>query len=331
MKYIWAFLFIILGTTTLTNCGKKTATKETTEPERKFVDIPLSNPDSLYHNVYAQVQFGPRVPGSKAHKLCASWIKQKLEGYGVDVTMQGFKTDFYFGGSATCVNIIGAINPEAKKRVLLACHWDTRFMADMDKKRKDEAIPGADDGGSGVAVLLEIARLLKEYPLADDMGVDLIFFDAEDQGEDDADKKTTLTWCIGSQYWTKNLHKKGYHAKYGILLDMVGAKNAVFTKENVSMAYAPSTMNAVWEIARSKGYHKYFSEEETPGVIDDHYFINEALPIPTINIINKPPGRRFGKHWHTHDDNLDNISKETLEAVANVVTRVLFYESTNQF
>ncbi len=316
------FLLLFWGCT-----GSNTEEKQPEEDDRIIIEIPNMVEDSAYAFVKKQVDFGPRVPGSKAHAACADWLASKFKSYGAEVTMQEFKADFHFGASADAVNIIAAINPEKPKRVLLCAHWDSRYVADKDTQRKKEAIPGADDGGSGVAVLLEIARQIQKYPL--DLGVDIILFDAEDQGNE----KVTESWCLGSQYWARNPHIPNYRAKYGILLDMVGSKGARFVKENTSMAFAPSTMNKVWAIAKELGHDNYFVDEESEGVVDDHYFINTILngSIPTIDIINRPKNSRFGKYWHTHADDMSVIDKKSLGVTGNVVTTVLYNESVGAF
>ncbi len=291
--------------------------------------IPNVNADSAYHFVQKQVDFGPRVPGTEAHKKCAEWFEQKLKSYTPNVIVQEFTANYYHGGSENGYNIIASINPEHKRRVMLSAHWDSRFMADQDDERTKEAILGADDGGSGVALLIEIARILKENPI--DLGVDIMLWDAEDQGKDgDGTENTTNTWCIGSQYWTRNLHIPNYDAKFGILLDMVGSPNAQFMKEGTSMQYASKYMNKTWKLAQKMGYGNYFLDQQASGIIDDHYFINKNLSggIPTFDIINRPNGTQFGDYWHTHDDDMDVINKSTLAAVGNVVLAVLYNFST---
>ncbi len=321
----YLFLLSLVGFST--SCDNKGKKMDDPKDDRIIIEIPNMVEDSVYSFVEQQVAFGPRVPGSKAHKACAEWLENKFKSYGAKTTMQKFEANFHFGAKAEAINIIASIKPELPKRVLLCAHWDSRYTADEDKQRTDEAIPGADDGGSGVAVLLEMARLIQQYPL--EMGVDIILFDAEDQGNNEV----TESWCLGSQYWAKNTHVNNYRAKYGILLDMVGSKGARFVKENTSMAFAPSTMNKVWAEAKELGYENYFIDEESEGVVDDHYFINTLLngSIPTIDIINRPKNSRFGKYWHTHDDNMDIIDKKTLGAVGNVVMSVLYNESVGTF
>jgi glutaminyl-peptide cyclotransferase len=327
------YLFIPLCLGVLMSCqscvkGTGGEGGETTGENIELI-IPNINRDSVYDFVQKQVDFGPRVPGSEAHKKCSEWFKTKLEGYGATVTMQKFRPTFHFGTTVDAVNIIGAINPHHKRRVLLCAHWDSRHVADQDTERKNEAILGADDGGSGVAVLLEIARLIQKHSI--DLGVDIVLFDAEDQGDSEGEGNTTLTWCLGSQYWSGRPHVAGYRAKYGILLDMVGSEGARFTKEQTSMKYAPSLMNKTWKIAADLGYSNYFVDIPTGPITDDHTFVNEIAHIPTIDIINRPADRGFGEYWHTHDDNMDVISKSALSATGNVVLAVIYNESIGQF
>lgn len=318
---IFSFILLFL-TVSCNSVGEKRTDKLTDTSTKKEVIVPKINKDSVYQFVQDQVDFGSRVPGSEAHKKCAIWMQQKLEQYGAKVTMQNFKAKFHHGQTVDAVNVIGSFNPEKKRRFLLCAHWDSRYIADQDTKRKKEPILGADDGASGVGVLLEIARLISQNNI--DLGVDIVMFDAEDQGVSDGDENTEKTWCLGSQYWAANTHFPANYFKRGILLDMVGAKGARFTKEAISMHYAKSLMNKTWEVAKELGYGSYFVDERTGALTDDHKFVNEIANIPTIDIINHPVDRTFGKYWHTHDDNMDVISKNTLAASGNVVLTVLY-------
>ena len=177
-------------------------------------------------------------------------------------------------------------------------------------------------------MLLEIARQIQANPI--DLGVDIVLFDAEDQG-DNGGRETT--WCLGSQHWSRNLHRPNYKPKFGILLDMAGAKNARFAKDGTSMKHAPNVMNKVWKIAQERGYGNYFVNESTSELIDDHKFVNEIAKIPMIDIINRPVGSRsgFGDYWHTHDDNMSVIDKNTLRAVGQTVLAVIYRESVGDF
>jgi hypothetical protein len=315
-------------------------TVETTaaKPKRKPVTVPAFNKDSAYAFVAAQVALGTRQPGSEGIKNARKWMISTLERFGAEVQEQKFNATFYTGESHPSVNIIGKINPSHENRVILAAHYDTRFMAEQDKDeaKKNQPILGADDGASGVGVLMELARILSEHPI--DMGIDIVFFDAEDQGQRGNQPGSRDTWCIGSQYWSKIPHVKGYRADFGILLDMVGAKDATFNRENVKGVYRNADQvhtiyRNVWSLARAMGKGNYFIDRTVTGIIDDHYYVSTITGIPMIDIINKPPTENvpFGLHWHTHDDNMDIIDKRTLGAVGQVVTAVVYRASTGAF
>lgn len=294
------------------------------------ISIPAANADSLYHFVQKQVDFGPRHPGSTGHHECKEWLVNQLMSYDMEVDLQPFVANVYTGFSFTANNIIASYRPNHKRRVLLAAHWDTRFIADQDpnEAKRKEPILGADDGGSGVSVLLEIARILSENPL--DMGVDIVLFDAEDQG--DSENHTPHSYCLGSQYWANNL-PKDYFADFGILLDMVGSKDALFRKEDYSLAYAREYTDQIWKLAAAMGYsHKFPSTPIGTGIVDDHYYVNTIAKIPMTDIISLPgESRPFGHYWHTHKDDMDVIDKETLRIVAQLVIAVIYKHSNDQF
>ena len=302
-------------------------------PTKKY-NVPAFNGDSAYAFVAKQVSFGPRVPGTPTHQECKDWLVSKFEGYGLDVIEQDFTANFYTGVSAPATNIIAQHNPTAKKRIILAAHWDTRSVADspLSTERQTEPIMGADDGGSGVGVLLEIARLLQSNPIDErDLGVDIILFDAEDNGQSGGSE---TTWCLGSQYWAAIPHIKDYYANYGILLDMVGSQSPRFTKDQVSRQYAGPFMNKVWALAQSMGAGDLFLDIPSGPMIDDHYFVNTMTrDIRMIDIINKPAGSQtgFGEYWHTHNDDMDIISKESLRKVGQVISAVVFREASGTF
>lgn len=305
----------------------------TVEEDLEPVVVPRFERDSAFQFVAAQVDFGPRVPNTEAHEKCKDWLVEKFRSYGLEVIEQPFTARAFYGEELKGYNIMAQYRPELSKRILLAAHWDSRFRADspLNKERIDEPIPGADDGGSGVAVLLEIARQLQAHPA--DIGVDLLLFDAEDQGNDDDANPQPESWCLGSQYWSRNIVPPGYRPKYGILLDMVGAANAKFPKEGVSMNYAPKVVNKVWKLAKDLGYGNYFVDTKSGPITDDHYFVNTIANIPMIDIINTSGanGTGFGAHWHTHNDNLDVINPRTLKAVGQTLLDVIYREAANRF
>jgi glutaminyl-peptide cyclotransferase len=298
---------------------------------QKNVPAPVFMEDSAYAHIAKQVSFGPRVPASSGHTQCGNWIENKLTSYGAKTQRQMFTGVAYDGKARASFNIIGSIHPTASTRILLAAHWDTRPIADQDTKDQTKPIDGAIDGGSGVAVLLEIARNLQQKPLPANMGIDFIFFDNEDNGEPDSFNKTDqskIFWCLGSQYWAANKHIPNYTAYYGILVDMVGAKDTYFAKEGYSTRYAQSVTDNVWNTAASLGYSNLFRNETGGSITDDHVFVNEIGKIPMIDIISTD-GQGFGKHWHTHSDNLSSVSKTHLKAVGQTILQVLYNETSS--
>ncbi|MEQ8910398.1 MAG: M28 family peptidase [Vicingaceae bacterium] len=329
-------LFVFLLSFLFWSCDseqKKKSPKPSTQQKAKkptfTVERPPFSEDSAYAFIEQQLAFGPRVPNTEAHQKAARYLSSKLSNYGFAVSEQKAKVKAFDGEQLNIVNIIGEYKAELNNRVLLFAHWDTRPFADQDKKNKGKAIPGANDGGSGVGVLLEIARQLDT--LKPSIGVDIIFFDAEDYGQPSSgmQKRQSGTWCLGSQYWAKNPHKANYSANYGILLDMVGAKDAYFTKEAISLYYAPQVVDHVWGIAKMLGHGNHFVFQETTHVgEDDHLYVNKIANIPSIDIIQYDPSTMaFAPHWHTHDDNIDIIDKATLEAVGETVLATVLKEA----
>lgn len=294
----------------------------------KSVDIPRLHRDSAYLFIKKQVDFGPRVPNTKAHTTTKNWYIEKFKSYGAEVIEQDFQVRSFQNKMLKATNVIAQFNPENSHRVILAAHWDTRHIGDQDAdvQKQKEAIAGADDGASGVGILIEIARQISLNKI--DMGIDIILFDAEDQGLTGG-KETD--WCLGSQHWARNLHRSPYKPKFGILLDMVGSKDAHFTKDRTSMTYAPKVMNKVWKIAQERGYGNFFIDQPMGVLIDDHKFVNEIANIPMIDIINRQFGTGFGDYWHTHDDNMNVIDKKTLRAVGQTVLAVIYKEAAGVF
>jgi glutaminyl-peptide cyclotransferase len=293
-----------------------------TQAERPAVEVPQFNADSAYAAVVKQVNFGPRTPGSKAHAQTASWLVEAFSAHADTVLVQTANVKAHDGKSFGLKNIIASFNPAAKKRIVLAAHWDTRPRADMDDERTNEAIDGANDGASGVGVLLEVARQLAATPV--NLGIDIVLFDLEDYGIGEVQD----SYCLGSQYWSQNPHVPGYKAQYGILLDMVGAKNAVFYQEGFSTYYAPQVVRKVWDAAYTTGMGAWFSNQASTPITDDHYYVNKLSGIPMIDIIQHDPqtSTGFGSYWHTHDDTIDIIDKATLRAVGQTLLHVLYNE-----
>ena len=296
------------------------------------VIVPIFDADSAYSFIEAQVNFGPRVPSTPAHRKCGDYLIAKFESYGATVVTQDMELKAYNGDLLKARNIIAQFNPENGNRIMLCAHWDTRPWADTDPDKANhyKPLPGANDGGSGVGVLLEIARHLGTLP--SNMGVDIILFDAEDYGlhEDDSHlwSKHRHSWALGSQYWSINPHIPGYNARYGILLDIVGAPNSKFMYEGYSTRFAEDVVYKVWQWASKIGYDNYFVQEDGGVITDDHYYVNSILGLPCIDIINCDPDspNGFGAYHHTMKDDMQWIDKATLKAVGQTVLTVIYNE-----
>ncbi len=321
--------FVCILTLSFTSCKNGKGQPEVVDDKPAVtVKVPAFNRDSAFQYVRKQTEFGPRVPNTAAHQSCKNWLSAKLKGYGLEVIEQNFTPTTFDGKKLNSTNIIGQYRPELSRRILLAAHWDSRPFADSPDFTGDKTKPvmGADDGGSGVGILLEIARQLQANPV--DIGVDIVFFDAEDYG-DGGDNAKPDTWCLGSQHWARNLHyKNGTRPEYGILLDMVGAPAARFGFDDVSYERAGDVLQKVWGLAKEMGYGQYFVEEPTGGITDDHVYVNYIAGIKMIDIINKPAASKTGfvSHWHTDSDTIDKIDRYTLRAVGQVLLAVIYRE-----
>ena len=326
-KNIFAVISLVL---LVASCGN--LKKQTTDESASLQPVgPVFCADSAYQYCQAQCDFGPRTMNSKAHDDCEKWIISKFEAFGMEVIAQKTVLKGYDGTSLNSTNIIASYRPDLTDRVLLCAHWDSRPWADNDPDEANWKTPvmAANDGASGVAVMLEIARLLSKDTLQ--LGVDFICFDAEDWGvpqwnEDNFDSDS---WALGAQYWSTNLHKKGYRARFGILLDMVGGQGAQFYKETMSVQYANHIVEKVWRAAQVVGYGSMFPSQQGTGVTDDHISVNTKAKIPTIDIIPYYPNceqSSFGPTWHTVNDDMEHIDKNTLQAVGQTLIQVLFSE-----
>ena len=294
--------------------------------------VPIFNADSAYSFVASQVAFGPRVPNTEAHRACGDYLEEKLRGYGADVVAQNVILTAYNGDKLQARNIVAQFQPQNRKRVMLCAHWDSRPWADSDPDKANHYKPilGANDGASGVGVLLEIARHLSTVPTT--VGVDIIFFDAEDYGRHENDSYTGTgldhSWALGSQYWSRFPHKENYNARYGILLDIVGAPASTFYRESISDYYASSIVDKVWAQAAKNGNGSYFINEKGGLITDDHFYVNRFMNLPCIDIINCVPDspNGFGDYHHTVKDDMGWIDAATLKAVGQTVMDVIYNE-----
>ena len=331
--------------------------KQTTEDTSSLQPLgPAFNADSAYAFCEAQCAFGPRVMNSSAHDQCEQWIVSKFQSYGLSVTTQKTTLKGYDGTPLHATNIVASYRPELTERILLCAHWDSRPWADNDPDPANHRTPvlAANDGASGVAVMLEIARLLslqftddslqmitsaadtstvnrKPSTVNNNLGVDFVCFDAEDWGVPQWSDATDTgdSWALGAQYWAAHPHVEGYKARFGILLDMVGGEGAQFYQEGMSMQYASAVVTKVWRAAQIVGYGSLFPMQKGSNITDDHLPVNTVAHIPCIDIIPYYPDcaqSSFGPTWHTVSDDMSHISRNTLQAVGQTIIQVLFSE-----
>ena len=317
-------LFCMMIALGIASCGARSASSgeasSSTEaaPQLAVADF---NADSAFAFVKRQCDFGARVPLTPAHAQCGDWIEAQLQRFCDKVVAQKAPLTTFDGKQLDATNYIGSIQPDAKKRILLVAHWDCRPWADADpdENKRQQAVMGANDGASGVGVLLELARIMHEKKPA--VGVDFLFVDAEDWGTSDDE----LSWALGTQYWVQHPHVPNYQPMFGILLDMVGAPDAQFYQEGFSMQSAPDLVEQIWTIAADAGYSNHFKSVTFGAATDDHVFISRS-GIPCIDIIDMRPNsdNGFYPHWHTTGDTIDKISPATLKAVGQSLINLIY-------
>ncbi len=311
-------LILFLSVLLFTSCLQQTTEAESTSiPEPKKIEF---NADSCYNYLAKQVEFGYRIPSTKEHKECGKYLVSTLERFADTVITQDVVLTAYNGTKLESRNIIASWNPQSKNRIMLCAHWDTRPFCDEDPNASNHKKPvlGANDGASGVAVLMELARCFAATK--PNVAVDIILFDSEDYGNSSVEH----SYCLGSQYWARNPHTPNYRARFGILLDMVGGVGARFDKDVVSMHFASDVVNGVWKTAADMGYASLFSNEMGGSLIDDHYYVNMLSGIPCIDIIDYTKDEGFPVTWHTVNDNLENIDKNVLNAVGTVLVNYIY-------
>ena len=327
-KYILLACILLL----LASCGGTPRSKTPAVPEVSF------SGDSAYAYVAGQVAFGPRVPGTDAHHDCVQYIGRTLERMGAQVAIQTGEVMRYDGEWQHVANICAHLPADSayqgEKAVLLCAHYDSRPWADQEDEYTQRMSPilGANDGASGVGVLMEVARqwaLLGERKRP----VDIVLFDCEDMGTPQfyTGKQHEHTWCLGSQLWSRiyvqqsaagNRQTTSY--AFGILLDMVGDPNAAFPREYYSEQYAKRYVEKIWHTAEQMGYaHRFVSTQAYP-ITDDHYYVNTIAKIPCVDIIHYVPSDTgFPWWWHTHADDMSTISPNTLQEVGRVIMVVI--------
>ena len=309
------FLTIILSIVVLAACGNNKGASEASATPEPAPEVAF-DADSAYSYVARQVEFGPRVPNTEAHRLCGDWLASELRRHGAEVTEQRADLKAFDGTVLHARNIFGRINPDATDRVLLLAHWDCRPWADADPDPANHKTPvdGANDGASGVGVILEIARQLKLA--GSERGVDFLIVDAEDWGNEGLED----SWALGTRYFMEHLPVEGYSPDTAILLDMVGGTDAKFYREYFSERSASALANKVWGAAARLGYGDMFINRLGGAITDDHVQLI-SHGIPAIDIIEYHPeaSSGFNSRWHTVADNMEGISASTLGAVGKTV------------
>lgn len=323
-------IYLVFSVLLMLSCGN--LRKQTVDDTATLQPVgPVFSADSAYLYCQQQCDFGPRTMNSKAHDLCEEWIVSKFKAFGMDVTTQKADLKGFDGTILKSTNIIASYKSELANRILLCAHWDSRPWADNDPDEANHKTPvlAANDGASGVAVMLEVARQL---PDTLGIGVDFVCFDAEDWGvpqwSDAVDDGNS--WALGAQYWAANCPKKQAKTyRFGILLDMVGGQGAQFYKEGMSLQYASSVVDKVWRAAQVVGFGSMFPTQTGSRITDDHIPVNRVAKIPTIDIIPYYPNceqSSFGPTWHTINDDMAHIDKNTLQAVGQTMIQVIFSE-----
>ncbi len=322
----------LLAATLLAACkGQGKASATDTDTDTTALTEVAFCADSALATIKAQCDFGARVPNSEAHRRCADYIVARFKALGLDVCEQKADLRAWDGNILASRNIIASYRPDLADRILICTHWESRPWADADPDSTlhRQPVMAANDGASGVGVMIEIARLLPA--LQPKVGIDFICFDSEDYGapywRDDEAPADGTDWCMGSRYWATHPHREGYKARYGILLDMVGGEDARFCYEGVSLRYARDVMARLWDCAARTGAGHLFVAQDGGWAQDDHVPLNEIAGIPTIDVIPYLEGERtFGATWHTTYDTPEHISTATLQGVGQALLQMIAEE-----
>jgi hypothetical protein len=329
MKNIKCFnIAVVVTMLFITNCTNNTPPKSSsTDTSNNSTSIykqvsPMFNADSAYYFIKKQVEFGPRVTASKESIKCSKWIVNQFKKYDAEVIVQEGSVTNWDKRKINIINIIAQTNTKATKRILITAHWDSRPYADNDpiESNKNKPVLAADDGGSGIGVMLELARVIQKNKL--DIGVDFICFDAEDLGKPEYED----SYCLGTQYWGKNQLPVNYKASYAINLDMVGGKGAKFVWEKNSIDQGEATLRKVWEKAALLGYSDIFQYLQLGQITDDHVYVHKYTQIPAIDLIHFNQQTGFPIWWHTVNDDMTNIDNNTLKSVGQTLLEVIYSE-----
>lgn len=328
MKYI----LIVILTALLGACGGKSGKNIGGPDTIALAPCPTFNTDTCMRYIREQCSFGPRVTGTAEAAQCRQYLISQFQRMGATVEEQQANVTLWDGSERPACNIIARLNPGNQDRILICSHWDSRPWADNDEDEQNHhtPVPAANDGASGVAMMMEICRLLQQKPIR--TGIDFVCFDAEDMGTPqwaETEESTSDTWCLGSRFWAERAREEGYRARYGILLDMVGGRGSVFPAEKVSQEYAQPIASLMIRLGNQLGYGHYFPLNREGGyLMDDHVNVNRIARIPCIDIVpyfTDGPSS-FGPTWHTVNDTPENIDPNVLEAVGQTLTQLIYNE-----
>ncbi|HEY9516722.1 MAG TPA: M28 family peptidase [Gemmatimonadaceae bacterium] len=264
--------------------------------------------------VKTQLDFGPRIPGSEAHRRTGDWIVAQMRERADTVIEQQWTHVTESGDTLPMRNILARYRPRASERVLYVTHWDTRPISDAatDPAERQLPVPGANDGASGVALFIALGDVLQQTPPT--VGLDLLFVDGEDFGEfpNGADNQTAGDVLIGSRYFAQHLPSPGYLPLYGVLWDMIGDRDLQIFQEGFSIQRAPEVVQLVWREAADLGYSRYFIPRSGQAITDDHVpLLDAGLHVIDVIDIDYPP-------HHTPRDTFDKVSAASLQIVGDV-------------
>lgn len=330
MKSLFSAL-VLTSACLLSSCGGNTKTSTPKADDITLAQCPSFVADSAFSYIQDQCSFGPRLTGSEESAKCCQYITDQFTRFGAKVQIQESIVTIYDGTRLKCRNIIASLNPENTDRILFCSHWDSRPWADNDPDEKSHhtPVPAANDGASGVAVMMELARILQQQPVT--TGIDFVCFDAEDMGTpkwaDDTEEDEV--WCLGSHNWAQWAYENNYSARFGVLLDMVGGRGNTFSQEMVSKQYAQPIVELLWRLAGQIGYGHYFPMKEGGYLMDDHVNVNKIARIPCVDIVPyyEDGPSSFGPTWHTINDTPENIDPNVLEAVGQTLTQLIYNDA----
>lgn len=318
-------LLALVLTIQFTGCGEKDAPQKTNISQYR-IELATKIPDfdsiNVMNYIKRQLDFGPRNPNSFGHRQTMLFLHDELSKFGDTTFIQKFSYPGYNNERLELGNIISSFNPSNPNRILFCAHWDTRPRAekDINDQQKTLPIPGANDGASGVGILIELAKVLKNTKI--NYGIDIVLFDAEDYGTEG----DLINYSIGAKYFSQN--RPSYiKPAFGILLDMVGDKNAVFKREPNSMRYAPDIVDLVWKIATQIGASSFSNQISSP-IYDDHIPLGEmgmkVIDIIDADLVEAETPNPERNYWHTHNDTIENLSPKTLGEIGRVLLHLIY-------